>query len=30
VRLTSFRPNAPVDASAFTFTVPEGVHVVDR
>ena len=30
VRLTSFRPNAPVDASAFTFNVPEGVRVVDR
>jgi outer membrane lipoprotein carrier protein len=30
VRLTSFRPNVPVDASAFTFAVPEGVRVVDR
>ena len=30
VRLTSFRPNAPVDASAFVFTVPEGVRIVDR
>ena len=30
VRLTSFRPNAPVDASAFTFAVPEGVRVIDR
>jgi len=30
VRLTSFRPNAPVDASAFKFTVPEGVRIVDR
>ena len=30
VRLTSFRPNAPVDASAFTFAVPEGVRIVDR
>ena len=30
VRLTSFRPNAPVDASAFTFSVPEGVRIVDR
>jgi len=30
VRLTSFRPNAPVDASAFTFKVPEGIRVVDR
>jgi outer membrane lipoprotein carrier protein len=30
VRLTSFQPNAPVDAKAFTFTVPEGVRIVDR
>jgi outer membrane lipoprotein carrier protein len=30
VRLTSFRSNVPVDASAFTFKVPEGVRVVDR
>jgi outer membrane lipoprotein carrier protein len=30
VRLTSFRPNTPVDASAFTFKVPEGVRIVDR
>lgn len=30
VRLTSFRTNVPVDASAFTFAVPEGVRVVDR
>ncbi|HEU4720063.1 MAG TPA: outer membrane lipoprotein chaperone LolA [Gemmatimonadaceae bacterium] len=30
VRLTSFRPNAPVDASAFRFVVPEGVRVVER
>jgi outer membrane lipoprotein carrier protein len=30
VRLTSLRPNAAVDASAFTFTVPEGVRVVER
>lgn len=30
VRLISFRPNAPVDASAFTFRVPEGVRIVDR
>ena len=30
VRLTSLRTNAPVDASAFKFTVPEGVRVVDR
>ena len=30
VRLTSFQPNVPVEASAFTFKVPEGVRVVDR
>jgi outer membrane lipoprotein carrier protein len=30
VRLTSFKTNVPVDASAFTFKVPEGVRVVDR
>jgi outer membrane lipoprotein carrier protein len=30
VRLTSFRPNAPVDAKAFVFTVPSGTRVVDR
>ena len=30
VRLTSFKTNVPVDASAFTFTVPEGVRIVDR
>jgi outer membrane lipoprotein-sorting protein len=30
VRLTSYRPNAPVDASAFKFIVPEGVRVVER
>lgn len=30
VRLTSFRSNVPVDASAFTFRVPEGVRVVNR
>ena len=30
VRLTSIRLNAPVDASAFTFKVPEGVRIVDR
>ena len=30
VRLTSFRLNAPVDASAFKFEVPEGVRIVDR
>lgn len=30
VRLTSFRSNVPVDASAFRFTVPDGVRIVDR
>ena len=30
VRLTSFKPNVPVDPAAFTFTVPEGVRIVDR
>lgn len=30
VRLTSFRSNVPVDASAFTFTPPAGVRVVTR
>lgn len=30
VRLTSFKTNVTVDASAFTFTVPEGVRIVDR
>ncbi|HEV7991862.1 MAG TPA: outer membrane lipoprotein chaperone LolA [Gemmatimonadaceae bacterium] len=30
VRLTSFRTNVPVDASAFTFKLPEGVRIVDR
>jgi outer membrane lipoprotein carrier protein len=30
VRLVSFRTNVPVDASAFTFVVPEGIRVVDR
>ncbi len=30
VRLTSFRTNVPVDASAFVFTVPAGVRVVAR
>lgn len=30
VRLTSFQANAPVDANAFTFTVPAGVRIVDR
>ncbi len=29
VKITSFTPNAPVSASAFTFTVPKGVKVVD-
>lgn len=29
VRITSFTPNAPVNASAFRFTVPRGVQVVD-
>ena len=30
VRLTSFRANVPVEASAFVFTVPAGVRVVAR
>jgi outer membrane lipoprotein carrier protein len=30
VRLTSFRANVPVDASAFTFTPPSGTRIVDR
>ena len=30
VRMTSFRTNVPVDASAFVFKVPDGVRVVDR
>jgi outer membrane lipoprotein carrier protein len=30
VRLLSFRANVPVDASAFTFAVPDGVRIVDR
>ena len=30
VRLTSFRTNVPVDASAFVFTPPAGVRVVAR
>jgi len=30
VRLTSFRANVPVDASAFTFTPPAGTRIVDR
>lgn len=29
VRITRFTPNAPVNQSAFTFTVPKGVKVVD-
>jgi outer membrane lipoprotein-sorting protein len=29
VRITSFAPNAAVNARAFTFTVPKGVKVVD-
>jgi chaperone LolA len=29
VRITSFTPNAPVSTSAFTFTPPKGVKVVD-
>lgn len=29
VRITSFTPNAPVKDSAFRFTVPKGVKVVD-
>jgi outer membrane lipoprotein carrier protein len=29
VRITSFRPNAAVNARAFTFAVPKGVKVVD-
>jgi len=29
VRITTFTPNAPVRANAFTFTVPAGVKVVD-
>jgi outer membrane lipoprotein carrier protein len=29
VRITSFSPNAAVNARAFTFTVPKGVKVVD-
>lgn len=29
VRITSFKPNAPVSASAFSFTVPKGAKVVD-
>jgi outer membrane lipoprotein carrier protein len=30
IRFTSFKPNAPVDASAFVFTPPAGVRVVAR
>ena len=30
VRLTSFRTNVPVEASAFRFAVPQGVRVVER
>lgn len=30
VKITTFTPNAKVDAGAFTFKVPRGVHVVDR
>lgn len=30
VRLTSFKPNVPVDAAAFTFTPPAGTRIVDR
>ncbi len=30
VRLTSFRANVPVDASAFSFTPPAGTRIVDR
>ena len=30
VRLTSFKTNVPVSASAFTFKVPDGVRIVDR
>ena len=30
VRLTSFRTNVPVDASAFAFTPPAGTRIVDR
>ena len=30
VKLTSYKTNVPVDASAFTFKVPDGVRVVDR
>ena len=30
VRLTSFRTNVPVDASAFRFTPPSGTRIVER
>ena len=30
IRLTSFKTNVPVDASAFVFTPPVGVRVVAR
>ena len=30
VRITSIQPNAPVDRSAFSFTPPAGVRVVER
>jgi outer membrane lipoprotein carrier protein len=30
VRLTSFRANVPVDASAFRFTPPSGTRIVER
>jgi outer membrane lipoprotein carrier protein len=30
VRMTSFKTNVPVDASAFVFKVPDGVRIVDR
>jgi outer membrane lipoprotein carrier protein len=30
IRLTSFKTNVPVDESAFIFTVPKGVRVVER
>jgi outer membrane lipoprotein carrier protein len=30
VRLTSFRPNVPVDDKAFVFTVPPGTRIVER
>ncbi len=30
IRLTSFRPNAAVDAAAFVFTPPAGVRILSR